>query len=204
MLSCPGCISMVTAGWDVLTPTQNTKTVSHKHSRVRSSWQRRSAQSLIFPAQLQGKNMCRTRAGTRRQCYLERATLSVRRRRGQTRRRPRRPSPAAWAAGEETGCWSGQEGSRRCCKLLVWGKWSAAGLEMEICCRKRRGQWVISSNMISSGWGNRSTSMMTNVNIKQCFQIDPTCELLRLVYLASSANALSLELKLEIGLSNYR
>ena len=57
MLSCPGCISMVTAGWDMLTPTQNTKTVSQKHSRVRSSWHRRSlpAKSFIFPTQLWGE-----------------------------------------------------------------------------------------------------------------------------------------------------
>lgn len=170
MLSCPGCISMVTAGWDMLTPTQNTKTVSHKHSRVRSSWQRRSlSKSLIFPAQLWGKKMCWTRAGTWQQCYLVCTTLFAWHRGGQRRRlrlrRLCRLSRAAWAAGAETGCWSGQEGNRRCCGLLVWARWSAAGLEMEICCRKRRGQWVISSNMILSGWENRSAGMLANVNI---------------------------------------
>lgn len=139
MLSCPGCISMVTAGWDVLTPTQNTKTVSHKHSRVRSSWQRSSlfAKSLIFSTQTWWeKNVSDVSR------YRSAVLLSAWGRRGRTGHPPRRLSRVAWAVGEETGCWSGRGGNRRCCGLPAWAKWSAAGQEMEICCRKRRGQWM--------------------------------------------------------------
>lgn len=139
-LSCPGCISMVTVGWDVFTPTQSTE-----KGQPKSFWGKKIRSKKIGNKQRWNENSLtssnttvRGKASECGQSYLVACwPVFVCCWSSWRRRLPGRPSRAGWAAGEETGCLSGRGGSRRCCRRLVLAKWSAAAPGTEICCKKK-------------------------------------------------------------------
>lgn len=89
--------------------------------------------------------MCWTRADSCWECYPAWWPACVCCWSSWRRQLLRHLSRAGWAAEEETGCWSGQEGNRQCCGLLVLLKWSTVGLETGICYREQ--MWAVNNRL---------------------------------------------------------
>lgn len=152
---------------------------THTHTKKRSlstalaeskklAAERANCWNIINIRRISMGRMCWTWAGSCWECYLACWPACACCWSSWRRQLLRHRSRAGWAAEEETGCWSGQEGNRQCCGLLVSLKWSTVGLETGICYREQ--MWAV-NNSLHVLWKKRQASWcqseMKNRKFKQ-------------------------------------